>query len=46
MTHQSPIPLCEVDKSSRADLPGQRESGTGQEDQRTSTRAMIGGGRP
>ena len=32
MTHQSPSPLCEVDKSSLADRPGQRELGTGQED--------------
>ena len=29
MTHQSPSPLCEVDKSSRADLP--RSAGGGYE---------------
>ena len=42
MTHQSPSPLCEVDKSSLADLPGQRELGTGQEDQKLR---LGGGGR-
>ena len=36
MTHQSPSPLCEVDKSSLADLPRSAVS-TRQEDQRTST---------
>ena len=37
VTHQSPSPLWEVDKSSRAHLLGQQELGMRQEDQKTST---------
>ena len=51
MAHQSPSPLCVVDKSSRADLP--RSAGVGNETARTEdfrkeqtvkTAVTVGGG--